>query len=342
MDEVSTLVDGAGRKKADHHVVRDRIIKLLNTGFHHQSNENEAKNAMKLAQRLMKKHNLSQALLLKEREAKNKGNQEAAAGEILKGGMVHVQIVNRKTGKPALYARWLSNLVHPVTQNFDVKSYSTTRRGSKCQVTFYGIYTNAQLAAYAFRVATERISQMMAEFQPEKQTFLWSSKKISTKSSRLSYAIGIVEGISEDVKRNIKSEEEKRLQKLERARLAVSKGEAYEESDDSEDDDGLENGVDDDVDGDEDKDGPGFSFAIPPDNEVSTNASNNGTSADSVNAAGKSSDHDFDGTAVSAPGQNQRRRYREKNSATGCRSSSRKIRRHWCWSTIARKLRKTC
>jgi Protein of unknown function (DUF2786) len=53
LEEVSTLVDGAGKNKADREV-KDRIIKLLNTGFHDQSNEHEAKNAMKLAQRLMK------------------------------------------------------------------------------------------------------------------------------------------------------------------------------------------------------------------------------------------------------------------------------------------------
>jgi len=42
LDEVSLLVDKTGKKKADK-VVKDRIIKLLNTGFHDQSNEHEAK-----------------------------------------------------------------------------------------------------------------------------------------------------------------------------------------------------------------------------------------------------------------------------------------------------------
>ena len=51
LEEVSLLVNnGAGKKKADR-VVKDRIIELLNTGFHDQSNEHEAKNAMKLAQK---------------------------------------------------------------------------------------------------------------------------------------------------------------------------------------------------------------------------------------------------------------------------------------------------
>jgi Protein of unknown function (DUF2786) len=259
LEEVSTLVDGAGRKRADR-AVKDRIIKLLNTGFHDQSNENEAKNAMKLAQRLMHKHNLSQALLLKERqESSNKDSGVGGKDEILKGGTVTVRIVQRKTGQPALLARWLSQLTHPITDNFEVKCYHTTARGKTCSVTFYGIYTNAQLAAYAYRVATERIAQMAASYTPEKRqsSYCWntssSSSSISTKSARLSYAMGVVEGISKDVAKNIKLEKERRLRKLERARVAVSTGEAYEESEDDDDDD--------------DKEGTGFSFPNNPTNE---------------------------------------------------------------------------
>jgi hypothetical protein len=250
LDEVSTLVDGTGRKKSDR-AVKDRIIKLLNTGFHDQSNENEAKNAMKLAQRLMKKHNLSQAILLKERQDKNEKEQNGgpANDEILKGGIVKVHIVNRKTDKPALFARWISDLTRPITNNFDVKAYSTVSRGHKCMVAFYGIYTNCQLAAYAFRVATERISQMTAAYKPAKNMF---DSNISTKSSRLSYAIGIVKGIGQDVKRNIRMEKERQERKLQRARLAATKGEAYQESD-NEDDDSF--------DGDDNKEGAGFSLA---------------------------------------------------------------------------------
>jgi hypothetical protein len=220
MEEVSTLVD---RNEVDQ-AVKDRIIKLLNTGFHEKSNENEAKNAMKLANRLMRRHNISQALLLKERDEKD---WEANNNEILKGGMVHVRIVNRKSGKPALFARWISALTNPISKNFDVKSYYLVARGRKCTVTFYGIYTNAQLAGYAFRVATEKIALMASQYQPEKT---WYSN-ISTSSSRLSYAIGVVKGISDEVSKNIKREEEMRQRKLKRARMAVSTGEAYEESD---------------------------------------------------------------------------------------------------------------
>ncbi len=223
MEEKSMLVNGAGKKKAEQKV-KLRIIKLLNTGFHDQSNEHEAKNAMKLAQRLMRKHNLSQALLLKEREANN--SKSAQDDEVLKGGMVRVKIFNRKTGKASLFTRWLSRLLHPICNNFGVQHFSQCRRGVCCEVVFYGIYSNAQLAGYAYKVAAERIAQMMVEYKPEAT---W--RNISTKSSRLSYAIGITHGISEDVQRNLAREKEQRKRKLERARLAGSRGEAYEESD---------------------------------------------------------------------------------------------------------------
>jgi hypothetical protein len=226
--EVSTLVDKSGRKTTADQQVKDRIIKLLNTGFHSESNEHEAKNAMKLAQRLMRKHNLSQALLLKERNAKN----EKEDGEVLKGGMVKVDLVNRNTGKPAPLARWLGDLTAAISDNFGVDSYNEVWRGKRCRVTFYGIYTNAQLAGYAYRVSAERIAQMTADYQPQKT---W--RKISTKSSRLSYALGMVAGIQREVDASLRREKEQRERKLERARKAISKGEAYEESDDEMDND---------------------------------------------------------------------------------------------------------
>lgn len=226
LEESSLLVSTGARKKKTDRVVKDRIIKLLNTGFHDQSNEHEAKTAMKLAQRLMRKHNLSQALLLKEREA-TKDRSERGGDEVLKGGMVRVRLVQRKTGKPSLYARWLARLTQPVCDNFEVKAYKQTRRGAKCHVVFYGIYASAQLAGYAYKVAAERIAQMTADYRPAT-----TSGGISTKSSRLSYALGIVEGISKDVQQNLQREKEQQQRKLERARWADARGEAYEESDD--------------------------------------------------------------------------------------------------------------
>lgn len=222
MKGFSTLANNFG--EAADRKVKDRIIKLLNTGFHETSNEYEAQNAMKMAQRLMRKHNLSQVLMLQERDTVTSGGQDRE--ETLKGGMTNVRIINRKTDRKAQMAQWIVKLCHPIKQNFAVEYFYKRR---KAAVVFYGLYTNTQLAAYAFRVATERISQMAVEYQPLKK-----GGRCSTKSSRLSYALGIVDGISKEVDASLSREEERRHRKLDRARQATSKGDVYEESADEE------------------------------------------------------------------------------------------------------------
>lgn len=82
---------------------------------------------------------------------------------------------------------------------------------------------------------------MMADYRPDKRRN-WFFREVSTKSARLSYALGIV----------MERERVERLQKLERARRAASTGEAYEESENEE-----EEAVSGD---DEDKEGRGNSF----------------------------------------------------------------------------------
>jgi len=222
MEGFSTLANNFG--EAADRKIKDRIIKLLNTGFHETSNEYEAQNAMKMAQRLMRKHNLFQVLMLQERDTVTSGGQDRE--ETLKGGMANVRIINRKTDRKAQMAQWIVKLCHPIKQNFAVECFCKRRKSA---VVFYGLYTNTQLAAYAFRVATERISQMAVEYQPLKKR-----GRCSTKSSRLSYALGIVDGISKEVDASLSREEERRRRKLERARQATSKGDVYEESADEE------------------------------------------------------------------------------------------------------------
>jgi hypothetical protein len=266
MQEMATL-DASNAKDADQ-VVKDRIVKLLNTGFHESSNEHEAKNAMKLAQKLMKRHNLSQALLLQERDAKQEDDDQ-----VLKGGMVTVRILNRKTRQPAQLQRWISELMHPISENFSVKSYYQRSQGYSSSVTFYGIYTNSQLAAYAFRVATENISQMMTEYIPTKRTY---GAQVSTRTSRLSYALGIVRGIGKEVDAHLRREEREREEKLTRARQAVSKGEAYQESDDEGNGD----------------DGPGYAFPV---------ASNGKTENDDAEKDGMNRDAKPSGNGTGVP-----------------------------------------
>ena len=221
--------------KSKDEVVKERVIKLLNTGFHQGSNEHEARAAMKLAQKLMQRHNLSQVLLMKERDIADKKGTEP---ESLKGGMAKVSILNAKSQKASPFYHWIRLLAHAVSDNFRV-DFFYVHSGGECSATFYGIYINVQLAAYAFKVATERVSVMMQEY----------SKSVKLRST---YARGIARGLVQEVEEVQKREEEKRKAKLEKARLSVRNGEAYEESDDDSDEE---------EDDDDSQEGAGFTFA---------------------------------------------------------------------------------
>ena len=104
-------------------------------------------------------------------------------------------------------------------------------------MTFYGIYSNCQLAAWAFKVSAEKISTMMFSHTPSLNgmDFLQGGSKAAfTRNARMSYALGMVDGLKRSVNENKKREEERREERLRRARLAIKNGEAFEESDSDE------------------------------------------------------------------------------------------------------------
>ncbi|GMH73869.1 hypothetical protein TL16_g06309 [Triparma laevis f. inornata] len=218
--------------------VKDRIVKMLNVGLSGGSTEAEAQQAMKLAQRLMKKNNIRQVEMMKER---NGGEIKTNEGT-LKGGLVTVKLYNRKGNvELSTMPRWLDFLQRPVANNFGVKGYHTRMRAkrdgkARFTMTFYGIYSNCQLAAWAFKVAAEKVSIMMGEHTPNASAVILSggSKASYTRNARMSYALGMVDGLKRSVSDNKKMEEERREARLRRARLAIKNGEAYEDSDSDE------------------------------------------------------------------------------------------------------------
>ncbi|KAL7546362.1 hypothetical protein ACHAWF_014251, partial [Thalassiosira exigua] len=237
-EAVTETVSGSPGDSGVDDSIKQRIIKLLNMGFHEESNEQEAKNALKLAHRLIERHNLDQALIMQQRGdgSLNDFSTCKNGNAALQGGMVTVRIQDRKRGKPLNQLdRWINNLVTPVVLNFRVKAFVTCRRGNsskegRCWVTFYGIKGNAQLAAYAFKVACERIALMKVCYEPPRREGLFGSEQGSkTREARLSYALGVVDGLTKSVKEEMQNEEEERQSNLNRARQASKTGEAYEE-----------------------------------------------------------------------------------------------------------------
>ena len=77
---------------------------------------------------------------------------------------------------------------------------------------------------------------MAATYEPSTKVSILtaaSQKAKETKTARLSYALGIVNGLEQDVKEGQRKEEENRKEKLRRAQQrAAGSGEAHQESDD--------------------------------------------------------------------------------------------------------------
>jgi hypothetical protein len=243
--------DGGGVDRA----IKRRIVKLLNTGFHGESNENEARNAMRLARRLMERYNLDRAMLMQERGDGSLNDYSTSNGDddddaCMRGGIVTARIVNRKSGKPlSSLCRWYDFLIDTVCMNFRVEAFTDVSRSmanapGECSVTFYGIHTNAQLAAYAFKISSERCSLMAASYEPPNKMLLTGKRGAETRNARLSYALGIVNGLERDVKDGLWREEERRKEKLRRAKNASRRGESYHQDDDSDIDVGEREGVD--------------------------------------------------------------------------------------------------
>jgi hypothetical protein len=137
------------------------------------------------------------------------------------------------------------NLVYTISLNFHVEAYTTFARSTQQKVgissaTFYGIRTNVQLAAYAFKIASERCSLMMAMYDPPNRKLPTKGQIVETKKARLSYALGLVQGLDQDVKEGLKREKERRNEKLRKAQSAAKKGESYHDDSDG-DVDGYRN-----------------------------------------------------------------------------------------------------
>ncbi|KAL3783807.1 hypothetical protein ACHAW5_003203 [Stephanodiscus triporus] len=241
-----------GRPSTDigaEHSIKQQIVKLLNTGFHGNSNEHEARNAMKLARRLMERYNLDQALVMQERGDGSLNDFSTANddnGSALCGGIVMAKIRNRKSAKPlSSLPRWHDFLIQTVCMNFHVEAFKTLNRNpaAECSVTFYGIRMNAQLAAYAFKISSERCSLMAAAYEPPREMLSTRKQVVETKKARLSYALGIVNGLERDVKEGKRREEERRREELRRAQNASKKDKPYHQDGDSDNDGCDEEGI---------------------------------------------------------------------------------------------------
>ncbi|GMI46195.1 hypothetical protein TrCOL_g1446 [Triparma columacea] len=189
--------------------MKQKIAKMLTLGLHEDTPEGEARNAMKLATRYLRKFNLSQATVMKT-------GQDMADSENMKGGMVGVTMRHVKTHKAMKLMQWTEDLAAVVKRNFEVKLFFRRNGSRGTQVFFYGLHLNSQLAAYGFKVAFHWIHVNMKRYNPEAAQGGGRSKGADTTVARNSYAEGVVAGLAQSVREAERERAERRREKKDR------------------------------------------------------------------------------------------------------------------------------
>jgi hypothetical protein len=186
--------------------LKARIGKMLERGLHPNTPEVEAQRCMRLAQKMLAKHNLTQASImadvgeLRDEGALQGGIVPTFLRTIPKKGAIATKLSSAHWQK-AQMPRWADDLAGVVCSNFATKRYVVKSRGKVC---FYGLKINAQLSGYAFKTAFARIHQMAKVFAVPHGEFerkrAWGTTRVKSKGSytaqaRLHYCAGLVAGL---------------------------------------------------------------------------------------------------------------------------------------------------
>ena len=191
--------------------IKERIKGILERGLHPATPEAEAAQSMRLAEKMLKKHNLTQADLAMNGSG---GNIEA--------GLFKVHLQYTSTRKPCQTKSWFHVLATTVRENFGCKSYFTVKAGSRCFFGFYGIAANAYAAAFAFSFAFNRVSTLVAQHsiplgeydEKRRNGSVTCSRAGYTKAAKVSYCDGLATGLLTKV-REQKKDEKKDEEKVE-------------------------------------------------------------------------------------------------------------------------------
>lgn len=177
--------------------IRERIRNILQRGLHPNTPEVEAANSMRIAERMLRKHNVSRAEVM-----------ETAEDASVNGDMVKVHIRNPQTKKPSSTKHWFHDLARAMTHHFKCKYYFNVRMGERCFFSFYGIASNVYAAAFAFETAFNRIMTLVSQhtIPPSEYDRKRRAGEISvcratyTKMARVSYCDGVASGLLQRVR----------------------------------------------------------------------------------------------------------------------------------------------
>lgn len=148
------------------------------------SNENEAQNAMMMAQRLLIKYKLS----IKDVEEYNKDS---------------IKVDENRTGIKFRSSSWKSNLATVIANNFGC--YLFYRKNRTCEICFYGkeedvIICNIMLE-YAIKSINTNGDKLIKKLKQDR-------RRKHFKGIKNDYALGFIKGLDERFKEQLKSNEE--------------------------------------------------------------------------------------------------------------------------------------
>lgn len=151
--------------------VIERIKKCFERAEHEEKNESEARAAVMMASKYLKKYNLSRADVMEHEDQ----NTRAA-----RGGMSNVNIWPAKDGGAVKNQAWVNDLVCAIRKFFDCNSYSTNLHDS-VEWTFYGIAEHTLSASIAFEMCHNLIQEWAGSY--------------TTVAARNSYSLGVADGL---------------------------------------------------------------------------------------------------------------------------------------------------
>ncbi|EJD50661.1 hypothetical protein AURDEDRAFT_143491 [Auricularia subglabra TFB-10046 SS5] len=178
--------------------ILERIKKALTLAAHAGTGEQEARQAMRMANKLMQAHNVSQADIMATETQEQKVKRAGAS----------VVTIRSTTGAKVLMASWTSSLAGAMETFFNVKSYSTTFPDrSRITWTFYGLAEGTVAAARAMEWCHNLI-------------LTWSANNKSAKgrNAKNLYSNGVADGLF-SLARAERRAEERAAARAERVRL---------------------------------------------------------------------------------------------------------------------------
>jgi len=169
--------------------------------------ESEAQRALKMAHKLMARHNVKLAEVMEEENEKNLsgiGNGKQTSSSIIAG--CSVVTILPIPGRKVDYQPFVSILASAMAKFFGSKVYNTTYLNrSRIDQHFYGIPSNTIAAATAFEMTHNLIQQ-------------WAKGKIGV-AARKSYSLGVAQGLTDLAWAESKKEME-RVKQMEMMRMA--------------------------------------------------------------------------------------------------------------------------